>query len=157
VAKRDVCEIASRFNAFAPSLDWLETIALYAEHYLHINPKREGAKLLKEARNMARLAQKAIHQDNTYAAAFFALGALQAAWQAEVRTELGRVMIDSGVTSYRGGERINVDREKTADAEHERWKDAAKAIRAKSRRRLSKTEIAKKIDATRWNTIRKFI
>lgn len=155
MAERSVCEIGSRLQAAHASVDWLRTIALHVDVYLDVNPNRIGAAHLKLARKRAKLAEKAIAQGDAEGAAMLSLAALQAAWQAEIAE--GRVMIDGGVTAYREAEKANAERQAKAEADREQWRKQADEIRAKASRKLTKIEIAKKIDPARANYIRKFI
>lgn len=155
MSERSVCEIGSRLQAAHASVDWLRTIALHVEVYLDLDPNRIGAPHLKLARKRAKLAEKAIAQGDAEGAAMLSLAALQAAWQAEIAE--GRVMIDAGVTAYRKAEKANAAKQSAAKAEREEWRRQADEIRAKAPRKLTKKEIAAKIDRTRANYIRKFI
>ena len=152
---RSVCEIASLLlKDRGPTLRWLEHIELRADFYLSSNPKRDGAEPLRRARQMSRLARKAVDQGRADAAAMAALAALQAAWQAEI-TE-GRVMVDQGVKLYRKAEAAREQKKDDTKRQRDRWHLDAAKIRSQHPT-MSKTEIAKKISPARWNTIRKFI
>ena len=149
-----VCEIASRLDARRASVRWLDEIASAADAYLGANPKRDGARHLKRAREMGRLARKAIAQGSAKGAAHFALATLQAAWQAEFAE--GRVMIDIGVDIYRTTEAVNAERARVAELQRDSWRRKAATIR-KRNSRMTKTAIAKKISPERWGTVRRYI
>lgn len=150
----DICSIGTNLDARAPSLKWLQTIVTHVDYYLSVDSKRAGAAMLKEARSNALVALKALEQANAESAAFFALGALQAAWTAEMIE--GRQMIDAGVTAYRRAESENARRHAIAEQERDGWRNEAKQIQL-TNPRMSKSDIARKIDPERWNTIRKYI
>jgi hypothetical protein len=151
---KSVCELASRFDARSASLRWLEVIESGATAYLESNPRRDGASHLKRAYRMARMARAAIERGNTDAATLAAIGALQAAWQAEIAE--GRVMLDRGVTIYRKTQSTNATRHDDAERERTQWRKCAAAIR-KTNPRLSKIAVARRIDSQRWNTVRRHI
>lgn len=155
MAEKSVCEIGSRLQAAHASVDWLRTIALHVEVYLDLDPNRIGAPHLKLARKRAKLAEKAIEQGDAEGAAMLSLAALQAAWQAEIAE--GRVMIDAGVTAYRKAEKANEQKRSKAEAEHDEWRRQAAEIQARATRKLTKKEIAAKIDPARANYIRKLL
>lgn len=154
MTQKSVCQIGSKLDALRPSVEWLETIILHVDVYLSSDATRDGARYLKAARKNAHLAQKAIRQGDADGAAFFALGALQAAWQAEM-TE-GRVMIDGGVKRYRQTERTNSESAEVAERQRASWRAQADRLRT-SHPGWNKSKIAKAIDSHRWNTIRRHI
>jgi hypothetical protein len=149
-----VAEIASKFDAQTPSLDWLDSIAHGAAAFLEANSKREGARYLKEARRLARLAQAAIAQGSADGAALAAMAAVQAAWQAELAE--GRVLWEPGVTGYRARERVNESTKRESGKARSEWQSAADAIWHKAPQ-LSAVAVARRIDAERASTIRRHI
>lgn len=144
--QKSVCSIGTKLDARAPSLQWLQTIVTYVDHYLSMDSGRAGAAMLRKARNSAMLALEALKDDDAEGAAFFALGALQAAWTAEMIE--GRVMIDGGVTAYRKSETENARRRAAAERERADWRRQAEGIREQATRELTKKEIAQRIAST---------
>lgn len=152
--QKSICSIGTKLDTRAPSIEWLQTIATYVDFYLNMDSARAGAAMLKKARTSAMLALEALKESDAEGAAFFALGALQAAWTAEMIE--GRQMIDAGVTAYRKAESENARRHATAEQERDGWRKEATQIQL-TNPRMSKSDIARKIDPDRWNTIRKYI
>jgi hypothetical protein len=148
--------LVSSWPASHASPEWLRRIAQAAEVYLAANPARNGAAHLRDARRLARLAQRAIaasHDDG--GAVMAALGALQAAWLAEISE--GWPIIRAGAKSYRKAESANLRRSEQAQKQYSAWQRRAAEIRQKASRSMSNSEVAKKIDAARWRTVRKHI
>ena len=119
-----------------------------------MNPQRSGAAYLVRAKDHARRARLAVSQGNAPRAAIFALAALQAAWHAEI-TE-ARTMVDLGVKSYQSTQSENERRQQAAELERAEWRKQAAQIRRR-KPALSKSDIARQIDARRWNTIRRYV
>lgn len=152
--QRSVAEIMSKLRAGCASLDWLEHIQNHAKAYLEVDKQRPGAALLRLALLNSTAARLAVTQNKAHAAAVLAMGALQAAWQAEIIE--GRPMIDAGVTAWRKGEDANLEKSRRASTQHKAWCAEAEKIKAKNPH-LSKTDIAKRIDRQRANTVRRYI
>ena len=146
--------ICSEFDPTQPSEAWLTRIALAASVYLEADPRRLGAQHMREAMALAEQALKCIEQSNALGAATCALGALQAAWRAELSE--GAVMVAGGVKAYRKAEAANAEKTKTALEEKTKWQTQADDI---WKRHPSHTAVAvaKLIDPKRFGYIRKMI
>ena len=128
--QESIAEICSKLNPDHVSLEWLDVIQNYTNFYLGIDPNRKSASLLKKANTHAQYAKMALVDNNTEAAVFSTIGAMQCAWHAEILE--GRTMIDSGVTSYRAAERSRWDQKEKSVAKKQEWQRLADQIRLES-------------------------
>jgi len=79
-----VAAIASRFDAAQLAPGWVHDIEVRAAVFLEANPGRPGASYLRRAVRFAELTAKAVRAGDAEQAVTAAVGALQAAWQAEM-------------------------------------------------------------------------
>lgn len=86
--------LVSNLDATRPSLDWLQRVTLCARAYLDADPKRPEAEHLRQVVRLGVLAERAVEQGDARGAATAAIGAMQAAWQAEMVQ--GRVVVADG-------------------------------------------------------------
>lgn len=145
----EIAEICSHLDAFKPSLHWLDAVSDHTDFHIVTCSNRQSISLLKQVQKMARLAKKAIENNNASGAAFAAMGMMQAAWQAEILES--RKMIDAGVTSLRKGEEGRKTRSKKAGERNRLVQEKAKQLRKKNpkwnKKRLA-DEIAKELNGT---------
>jgi hypothetical protein len=142
-----------------PGIGWLWSIERAAEDALSDSRRRKGAKQILQALRAAREAiayAKNLNDANSAEAQALAqaMAAVHLAWQAEVADRF--VMIAPGVKQYEGQRRENQRRKEAAEVLRNRWRKRANRILLKNPR-MSKSAVAKKIDPTRWSTIRKHI